>query len=243
MDNLSRLLTFITPVILALLIRYFTIAGLAWTIFYKIKGKKIAGKKLQARWPKRKDYQREILYSLCSMAIFSLVAFSAFHPAIKPYTQIYKEPLAHGWGYLILSFFLTLIIHDTYFYWMHRALHHPKLFKAAHLIHHKSTNPTPFAALSFHPIEGFFEAAVIYLLVFTIPLNGWVLFGFMIFMFTYNVYGHLGWEIYPNWLRRSWVGRWLNTSTAHNAHHQYFEGNYGLYFLWWDKAMNTYRQE
>ena len=28
--------------------------------------------------------------------------------------------------------------------------------------------------------------------------------------------------------------KWLNTSTFHNHHHQFFKGNYGLYFIFWD---------
>jgi sterol desaturase/sphingolipid hydroxylase (fatty acid hydroxylase superfamily) len=58
-------------------------------------------------------------------------------------------------------------------------------------------------------------------------------------MTVYNVYGHLGYEIYPRWLVNSRLGRWLNTSTNHNMHHQYFKGNYGLYFRFWDEAFGT----
>jgi sterol desaturase/sphingolipid hydroxylase (fatty acid hydroxylase superfamily) len=54
-----------------------------------------------------------------------------------------------------------------------------------------------------------------------------------------NVMGHLGYEFYPRWLTQSFAGKWLNTSTNHNMHHRYFEGNYGLYFRWWDVWMGT----
>lgn len=29
----------------------------------------------------------------------------------------------------------------------------------------------------------------------------------------------------------------------HNLHHQYFKGNYGLYFLFWDRMMGTIRSD
>jgi sterol desaturase/sphingolipid hydroxylase (fatty acid hydroxylase superfamily) len=29
----------------------------------------------------------------------------------------------------------------------------------------------------------------------------------------------------------------------HNLHHQYFKGNYGLYFLFWDRMMGTIRND
>ena len=31
----------------------------------------------------------------------------------------------------------------------------------------------------------------------------------------------------------------INTSVSHNMHHQYFKGNYGLYFTIWDRLMGT----
>ena len=55
----------------------------------------------------------------------------------------------------------------------------------------------------------------------------------------YNVYGHLGYEIFPKWIIRSKIGNWLNTSTYHNMHHKHFKGNYGLYFRFWDKLLHT----
>jgi len=59
----------------------------------------------------------------------------------------------------------------------------------------------------------------------------------------YNVYGHLGWELYPKGFSRHWLGKWINTSVNHNQHHQFFKGNYGLYFLVWDRLMGTLRND
>jgi sterol desaturase/sphingolipid hydroxylase (fatty acid hydroxylase superfamily) len=62
-------------------------------------------------------------------------------------------------------------------------------------------------------------------------------------MMVYNVYGHLGYELYPKGFASSRIGLWINTSVNHNQHHQYFNGNYGLYFLWWDRWMGTLRED
>ena len=32
-------------------------------------------------------------------------------------------------------------------------------------------------------------------------------------------------------------------SVAHNLHHKKFDGNYGLYLLFWDRLMGTLRKE
>jgi sterol desaturase/sphingolipid hydroxylase (fatty acid hydroxylase superfamily) len=62
-------------------------------------------------------------------------------------------------------------------------------------------------------------------------------------MIVYNIYGHLGWELYPKNFHKTQIGRWINTSVCHNQHHQYFKGNYSLYFLFWDRWMGTLRED
>ena len=132
-----------------------------------------------------------------------------------------------------------IVVHDTYFYFTHRMMHHPRLFKFFHLVHHKSVNPSPWAAYAFNPSEALVESGIIYVFVFTFPIHLIHIFVFLIFMTLYNVYGHLGFEIYPKGLNKHWLGRWMNTSVNHNMHHQFFKGNYGLYFTFWDRVMNT----
>ncbi|PIQ21768.1 MAG: hypothetical protein COW65_07160 [Cytophagales bacterium CG18_big_fil_WC_8_21_14_2_50_42_9] len=118
-------------------------------------------------------------------------------------------------------------------------MHHPKLFKAFHLLHHRSTNPSPWAAFAFSPLEAVVEGSIIFVIALLIPIHPLAILAFLLFMTIYNVYGHLGYEIYPQWVVNSPVGKWLNTSTNHNMHHQYFKGNYGLYFRFWDELFRT----
>lgn len=42
---------------------------------------------------------------------------------------------------------------------------------------------------------------------------------------------------------RHWLGKWVNTSVNHNQQQQFFKGNYGLYFLFWDRMMGTIRKD
>ncbi|RYF77608.1 MAG: fatty acid hydroxylase family protein, partial [Cytophagaceae bacterium] len=112
-----------------------------------------------------------------------------------------------------------------------------------HLVHHKSTNPSPWAAYAFHPLEAIVEAAIVPLATFVLPLHPFTILAFLFFMIVYNVYGHLGWELFPASWNRHWFAKWLNTSVNHNQHHQYFKGNYGLYFRFWDEWMGTTRPD
>ena len=219
--------------------RYFFFAGLSFLLFYVIFNKASVKKRIQKKFPKTSDYYREIGYSLLTAIIFSITAYLILQTSFKNYTLVYDTIDEFGIPYFILSFFLIIFLHDTYFYWMHRFMHHPKVYKWVHLIHHKSTNPSPWASYAFHPFEAVLEAGILLLVVFLFPVHKLALSFFILFMIIYNVYGHLGYEIYPYWLLKSKVGKWLNTSTNHNMHHEFFVGNYGLYFRFWDEIMGT----
>jgi Delta7-sterol 5-desaturase len=220
--------------------RYFIVAGLAFTVFYFLRKERIRYKKIQKKFPRKKDYAREIFYSIITISIFALVPLVILHvPKITIHTFFYTDVKKYGWMYFFLAFPLMFIIHDTYFYWTHRLMHHKKLFRLFHLVHHHSTNPSPWAAYAFHPLEALVEAGIFLVFLFTIPIHPIHLLIFFFLMIVYNVYGHLGYELYPKGFNRHWFGKWINTSVNHNQHHQFFKGNYGLYFLWWDRWMHT----
>lgn len=224
-------------------IRYFIVAAPAFLIFYILFGKKWQFKKIQKSWPKSKDYQREVFYSILTLFIFTGIALIVFGSPLRHYTLQYHDFNEYGWAYWWLSVFFMILLHDTYFYWTHRLMHHPRLFRYFHLVHHKSTNPSPWAAYAFHPLEGIVEAAVIFPIAFIIPFHQTAVIAFLFFMIVYNVYGHLGYELYPRGFNKHFIGKWLNTSVNHNQHHKHFNGNYGLYFLFWDRLMGTIRED
>ena len=221
------------------LIRYILVAGTAYWLFYHLKKNEWVYFKIQQKFPKNKDIVREIGYSLLTMFLFSVIGIGIYFLRKYGYTQIYTEVEKFGWGYLALSLVLSIFCHDTYFYWTHRMMHHPKLFPYFHKVHHLSHNPTPWAAFAFHPLEAVVEAGVLVFMVILIPMHPVTLFLFLIFMVIMNVIGHTGYEIFPKHFLKTWFGSWQNTPTHHNMHHQLGKGNYGLYFNLWDKWMNT----
>ncbi len=224
--------------------RYLIIAGLAFLVWYVLLRRLVASRKIQARYPRFRDYVREIGFSITTIFIMSFIPATILgSPELARHTKFYTDIRQHGTTWFILAFPIMALIHDTYFYWMHRLMHHPRVFRIVHLVHHRSTNPSPFAAYAFHPLEAIVEAGIFLVFVFTIPVHFFHLLFFFLFMIIYNVYGHLGWELYPKGFSRHWFGRWINTSVNHNMHHQYFTGNYGLYFLFWDRLMGTIRPD
>lgn len=80
-------------------------------------------------------------------------------------------------------------------------------------------------------------AAVLTLML--VPMTGWAMLIFGIINTAYAVYTHLGYELFPRAMSRHWLGRWINTSTAHNVHHARERYNFSWYFLFWDRMMGT----
>lgn len=230
-------------ILLIILLRYLILASVAFLIFYVVWKRKKARKKIQLTFPARSDYHREIAYSVSTAVIFATMGYFFFFGSLAKFTRVYYDLNQHSLWYLLMTVGLTLALHDTYFYWMHRAMHHPKIFPWFHKVHHLSTNPSPWAAMAFHPLEAVAEFMIIVIASFIYPIHPIAIALFLLIMMAYNVYGHLGYELYPRQFSSSRIGKWINTSISHNQHHQYYKGNYGLYFLWWDRWMGTIRPD
>ncbi|MEO1653875.1 MAG: sterol desaturase family protein, partial [Bacteroidota bacterium] len=199
-------------------LRYSILVGFCFLLFYVWKKKAWHHLKIQPKFPKAKDISREVMYSFLTGLIFSSVILLVRLASQQGYTQIYLHFSDFGYVYLGLSFPLIILLHDTYFYWLHRWMHMPALYKYVHRVHHQSHNPTPWASFAFHPLEALLEVAFVGI-IFVIPFHPLILVLFSFWVIAFNILGHLGYEIYPSWFVKHDVGRWYNTSTHHNMHH------------------------
>lgn len=236
--NTYEVFQFIIPWVMNVA-RYFLFAGIPFLIFYLLFPKEFSKNKIQARLAKRKDFIREILHSMQTTFIIAGVGLLIMKTSLREYTQVYTNLSDYPLWWIPTSTLLALVLHDTYFYWMHKTVHHPVLYKRIHLLHHKSVNPSPWTSYSFHFLEGILEAMVAPIILLLIPIHPISLVLFTLVAFVINVYGHLGYEIAPRWLRHSCLFELLTTSTYHNIHHAKFKGNYGLYFRIWDRLIGT----
>lgn len=220
-------------------LRYLFVAGIAFFVFYFVFKNSTSFQKLQARFPKSSDYLREIGSSFISCVIFGVVGYIAYKTPFYQFSLAYNHIGDYPIWYFWLSILLMILLHDAYFYWTHRLIHHKTLFKNFHALHHKSYNPSPWAAFAFDPMEAVINGCFQFIMMLLIPAHFNAVAIFYLVSMVVNVYGHLGYEIYPKWFREHWLGQWVNTSTAHNYHHHYGKGNYGFYFTFWDKLMGT----
>ena len=218
--------------------RYLTIAGLIYFYFVRINKGLGSKLKIQKEMFEAKVIKREITFSFAT-AIIAAILSSPFHSSVTPFTKMYANVYDYGIAWLITSFLLLIVIYDTYFYWTHRLLHLPKIYKLVHSVHHKSTNTSPFTAYSFHPFEAFILFVWIVPVVFFIPIHHYVLLSFTILSMIINILGHSGFALRSKGLANNFFLKHINGATFHNKHHLYVHGNFSLYFSFWDSLMKT----
>ncbi len=220
--------------------RYFMIAGFFHYYLWMRPEEKVRATRLTRFEPTKETIRHEIVMYVISSFIYSLPAAIVMVMWKEGGTAIYTEINGlWGWAYIPISILIYLFANDAYFYWTHRAMHHPKLFPIMHLTHHRSRQPTPWAAFSFHPTEAALEAWLLPVMALFIPIHvGVALFVLMAMTIT-SVTNHAGWEILPRSWLKGWIGKNIISATHHNMHHTKFQGNYGLHFRLWDKLMGT----
>jgi Delta7-sterol 5-desaturase len=207
-------------------------------IVWGLRKTSFASRKLQQREASAADIRREFFSSLQTCLVYiSVTIFMIWGIGIGIFREING---GFGWGIDLAILAGIILGHDTYFYWVHRAMHHPRLFRLFHRHHHRSITPTPFAAYSFAAPEALVMAMFMPVWQSVVATPLWVLAVFLNFQIIRNVMGHAGIEVHPRWWLSNPITRWTNTTTHHDLHHSgHFNLNYGLYFRFWDRLMGT----
>ena len=228
------LLVAATSTTLIVALRYLASSGLFAWLTHKLRPGRYHGLEPQIR--------HEIRSSLVSAAIYGIPAGLTFWSwRHLGWTQMYLDPLEYSLWYLPFSVMIYLFAQDTWFYWTHRAMHWPPLFRLAHSVHHDSRRPTAWAAMSFHLIEAVTGAVVIPALIFLVPIHIGMLGLVLAIKTVMGVTNRMGWEMFPRWFVHSRFGNWVITASHHEHHHEEYRCNYGLYFRFWDKLCGTDR--
>jgi len=139
--------------------------------------------------------------------------------------------------WFIALFFIIPIWESFYFYWIHRFLHMPAMYKDIHSLHHRNTNVGPWSGLSMHPVEH-----VLFL--------GSVLIHFIVAASPVHIIYHLQYYALSSATTHSGFSglfikdkKLLDLGTYHHQlHHRYFECNYGSLEIPLDKWFGTFHE-
>lgn len=158
-----------------------------------------------------------------------------FWAEVRGYGKLY-DASAEGPGmwYDILQFPLFLLFTDFFIYWIHRGLHHPRIYKHLHKAHHKWIMPTPFASHAFHFLDGFAQSVPYHVFPFVFPLQKTAYIILFVFVNFWSIMIHDGEYLTDNPV--------VNGAACHSLHHSRFEVNYGQFFTAFDRLGGTYKR-
>src|SRR5205085_198518 len=91
-----------------------------WWLFSTAKNDQIAHQPIQVRPSKTGQKWREIGWSAMTSLIFTAIALGVMVAFQTGHTQIYTDLYAHGLLWYPISIGVVLLIHETYYYWLHR---------------------------------------------------------------------------------------------------------------------------
>ena len=214
-------------------------AGTAYWLFYIRKNPSLTKGKIQTNLPTNNSIRREIKWSLITMVIVALLTQVTLVLIEQGHSKMYFTISSFGRLYLLATIFGSILLNDTYFYWMHRFMHLKKIFPYVHRIHHLSKTPTPWAIYAFSPAEAILNFLFFPALVFLFPIHPLAIAAVFLYNIASNTTGHLGYEIIPQRLRHFWIFRFYTSVTHHDMHHAKVKYNFGLYFNFWDWLMKT----
>lgn len=212
--------------------RYLVVAwGYQWMIqrWWKAKVLRLADS------ARNSQIKKEMAWSFVSSIVFALLSALCYQAYLLGFTKVYVSVSEHPLWYFIVSPFLFLVTYESYYYWMHRMMHIPLIFRKVHKVHHASIHPTVFTSFSFHPWEAFLQFLFFPLFLFLVPFHVSMLLTVLVLLTLSAVINHSGVEIF----KRKALTNHLIGASHHDLHHKEFTNNFGLYFTWWDKWMKT----
>ncbi|MCB0675718.1 MAG: sterol desaturase family protein [Saprospiraceae bacterium] len=220
-------------------LRYLLFSGFYHYLFYRWLGPRFSRRILNGpSWPKQ-QLRREVWRSLLASLVFALSGTLLVIAWQRGWTRIYLDWSAHAWWYHPLSLLLALFLQDTYYYWLHRWMHRPRVYRRIHKWHHDSIRTSSLTSFSFHPVESTLQAVFVPALILFLPMHLIVLFVYLLIMTLSGTINHAGVEVFPAGAERHWLGKWIIGATHHDQHHKLFRVNFGLYFTFWDRWMRT----
>lgn len=132
-----------------------------------------------------------------------------------------------------------MVLFDAYFYALHRLLHTRVLYRAIHVVHHRSRAPSVLTALAFHPVEGLLIIAFMPTAMCLVPIHLASLVVTAGLLSGSILLAHSRWDVFPVWWDRAPVLNWYVTPRLHHAHHARRNCNYSATLSIFDRTFGT----
>lgn len=225
------------------LTRYAVFTVGVWLLLWVLLRPLLRARKIRDETPPARQLWTELFFSHRSMALFATVGVLMtlmYGAGLYPLGAV-----ADTWGpvWFAVSLVAGIIGLDAWFYWSHRLMHDPRLFRRFHRRHHRSNNPSPFTAYSFDIPEALVLIGFVVVWPMVFPMPSYAMQWVMLYQIVTNTLLHSGYELMP--ARRD--GRpmldFIVTTTHHDLHHAQAGWNYAAWFTWWDRWFGTEHPE
>lgn len=245
MKNLTEGLAYWSQSTMEGVFRYVLIVGLVHLLVLAMRVVWGLRFKVRRDSPPSPQIVREAFNSIVATAVFAAVAVvvyipvESFLPQVRHWRGLEEQTIAPRGLVVALSVILLVLLQDAYFYWTHRLMHDRRWFRVFHAEHHKSHNPSPWAAYSFSIPEALIQGLFFAVALITLPVPGEAKMIFITFAIAFDALGHSGVEFLPRWVVTHSVFGWLTGATYHDLHHARGRSHYGLYLRFWDRLMGS----
>ncbi|KAK6227365.1 fatty acid hydroxylase [Colletotrichum tabaci] len=184
----------------------------------------------------KNQIRQEIISSMKAVPVIDVLTLPFFLAEVRGKSLLYARVEDYGLWWMGVSALLFMVWNDITIYWIHRLEHHPSVYKYIHKPHHKWIVPTPWAALAFHPLDGFVQSLPYHVFVFICPVQKYLYLCLFVLVQIWTILIHDGDMISGHWLEK-----YINSPAHHTLHHMYFTVNYGQYFTWADNYFDSHR--
>lgn len=208
---------------------YFGLSGLSYFWFF-VKGRARYHPNYQ---PNRAENRTAMFWGTLSILGNAVLTTPLHLWMAGGHSKLYYDVADHGWGYLIGSYLVYMVLTETGVYWAHRFLHTDFGYKYLHAPHHQFKVPTSWVSVAFNPLDSFLQGLPHHLIVFVFPVHAGIYFTMLTFITVWAVMIHDG-VSYVRW-------RGINFTGHHTLHHWYYDYNYGQFFTFWDRLAGTYK--
>jgi methylsterol monooxygenase len=190
---------------------------------------------LQPMTPLDWKQARACLWELLTRAgLGQLPVLWMLYPAFASMGMTIGGPLPSA-GVIVRDVLLSFLFTDTSFYWAHRALHHPLLYKRFHKKHHEWKKSAGINTEYAHPLEHMSNVLTTIGGSFLLGSHILVMWAYLAFRLVETVDAHSGFELPAS----PFTNEWMCGSRMHDFHHSKNVGCYGTYTIFWDWLCGT----
>lgn len=140
------------------------------------------------------------------------------------------------WYSLLVRVFGCAVIEDTWHYFLHRLLHHKRIYKYIHKVHHEFQAPFGMEAEYAHPLETLILGTGFFIGIVLLCNHVFFLWAWVTLRLIETIDVHSGYDIPLNPLH---LIPFYAGARHHDFHHMNFLGNYASTFTWWDRIFGT----